>query len=162
MNALETHVRKVSRALHDAQVCRLYKIPNDRKMVDGQLIHAEQGPGDFWGFTATGRVILLECKMCKLPSLPLGPRGLKPHQVRALREVHAAGGLALVAWQRGDVVAVFDYGFVGLVSHGRKSVPWRDLDDGKGFGFPEYLHPLTEDPLQFFSPFLRAGTPAAP
>lgn len=151
-NTLETHVRKIARALHEHQICRLYKIPNDRKMADGQLIHAEQGPGDFWGFTSTGRVILLECKVCQRPFLPLGPRGLKAHQQRALQEVESAGGLALVAWQRGSQIAVFDYGFVRLVTYARKSVAWSDVQ-----AIPEYLHTLTESPQRFLEPFLPGG-----
>ena len=146
-NALETTVRQVARALHEHQVARLYKIPNDIKIVDGQVIHAEQTPVDFMGFTITGRVILLECKMRKAPSLALGPNGLKAHQQIALNEAHKAGGLGLLAWQNNEVVAVIDASQVNAYRKGKKSIAWKDIPD-------KFMHHLPEDPKRFFWPFL--------
>ena len=146
-NALELHVRQVSRALHEHQIARLYKIPNDIKVVDGQVIHAEQTPVDFMGFTITGRVILIECKMRKQTSLELGPKGLKAHQQIALNEVHRAGGIGLLVWMNDDQVAVIDYGQVNAYRLGKKSIAWKDIQS-------KYKHVLTEDPKRFFWPFL--------
>ncbi len=36
-NKLEAHIRKLAMELHTQQIARLYKIPNDIKMVDGQI-----------------------------------------------------------------------------------------------------------------------------
>jgi penicillin-binding protein-related factor A (putative recombinase) len=146
-NALETHIRKIARALHEHQIARLYKIPNDIKIVDGQLIHAEQTPADFLGFTITGRVILLECKMRLRTSLELGPKGLKAHQQIAINEAHKAGGLGLLAWMNGDQVAVIDAGQVNAYRKGKKSIAWNDIH-------AKYKHTLHEDPKRFFWPFL--------
>ena len=146
-NELEAHVRRAAKALHAAQKARLYKIPNDIKMVDGQIIHAEQTPVDFIGFTITGRVILLECKICTTKSLPLGPRGLKAHQQIAINEAHKAGGLGLLAWQHGLKVAVIDAGQVNVYRKGKKSIAWKDIPD-------KFKHELDELAEQFFWPFL--------
>lgn len=146
-NALEAHVRKLARALHDGQIARLYKIPNDIKVVDGQVIHAEQTPADFIGFTITGRVIMLECKMRKGTSLEMGPKGLKAHQQIAINEVHKAGGIGLLVWQNGDDVAVIDAGQVNAYRKGRKSIAWRDIPD-------KYKCPALLSEKRFFWPFL--------
>jgi penicillin-binding protein-related factor A (putative recombinase) len=149
MNALETHVRAVARALHDHQIARLYKIPNDIKIIDGEVQYAERTPVDFMGFTASGRVIMVECKMRNALSLGLNSSGLKPHQMIAIREAHKAGGLGLVCWQRQGQVAVLDAGQVEIYTkgRGRKSVSWKDIPE-------KYVHELYDDPLRFFWPFL--------
>jgi hypothetical protein len=104
------------------------------------------------GFTITGRVILLECKISKGPSLELGPRGLKAHQRIALNEAHRAGGLGLVAWMNENRlgqkrIAVIDAGQVKTYSAGRKSVPWRDIPR-------RFIHRLDDEPENFLWPFL--------
>jgi penicillin-binding protein-related factor A (putative recombinase) len=145
-NTLELLVRRVARSLHENQVARLYKIPNDIKMVDGKVLHAEQTPADFMGFTINGRVIILECKMRDNPSLELSKKILKPHQVIAINEVHQAGGIGLLVWQRGDRIAVIDAGQVKTYSEGRKSIPWSAIPD-------KYKNRPTIDPRRFFWPF---------
>ena len=146
-NELETTVRKIARFLHEHQIARLYKIPNDIKMVNGEVIHAEQTPVDFMGFTVGGRVILIECKMRKGPSLSLGPNGLKAHQQIALSEAHRAGGIALLAWKNDDAIAVIDFDQINAYRKGKKSIAWKDIPD-------KFKHPLDETAAQFFWPFL--------
>lgn len=127
MNELELHVRKVASFLHDHQVARLYKIPNDVKLEGGVVVHGEQTPCDFIGFTVSGRVILIECKMRQQLSLAVGDKGLKPHQLKAITECHKAGGIGLLLWQRGDELAVIDPDQVLAYSRGRKSIPWKAI-----------------------------------
>ncbi len=146
-NTLELTVRKVARTLHDYQVARLYKIPNDIKIVDGKLIHAEQTPPDFMGFTAGGRAIIIECKMCLDESLSLGKKGIKPHQLKAINEVHDAGGLGLVVWQKEGMIAVVDAGQVRAYTANRKSLPWKVIP-------PKFKREIMVEHLQFFWPFL--------
>lgn len=147
-NALETHIRKVARSLHENQLARLYKIPNDVRLVEGSVVHGDRQPADFMGFTITGRVIVLEAKMRKQKSLELGPKGIKAHQRIAINEAHQSGGLGLVAWMNGRRVAVIDAGQVQVYSHGRKSIPWNAIPDA-------FIHELDEDPTEFLVPFIR-------
>ncbi len=151
-NALETYVRKLAVALHEYQICRLYKIPNDIKITGGKIIHADQGPCDFIGFTVTGRAMLVECKMFQKPSLPIGEKGLKPHQYRALVEVHRAGGIGLLVWQNDFTIAVIDPEQITKYSRGRKSLPWKAIPES-------YKKDLVSDPRRFFWPFLPSSTP---
>lgn len=146
-NSLETHIRKLAMELHTLQKARLYKIPNDIKITGGQVIHAEQTPVDFMGFTIGGRVILLECKMCTKKSLPIGPGGLKAHQHIAINEAHHTGGIGLLAWQHGLKVAVIDAGQVGVYRKHKKSIAWKDIPD-------KFKHELDELAEKFFWPFL--------
>jgi len=146
-NALESHIRKIARDLHDLQLARLYKIPNDIKVIDGRILHAEQTPVDFIGFTAAGRVILLECKMRKATSLSLGPQGLKAHQRLAINEAHKAGGLGLLAWMNDGEIAMIDAGQVKAYGEGRKSITWKSIP-------PKFKHPVNEEPIRLFWPFL--------
>lgn len=146
-NALEAHIRRVARALHEHQLARLYKIPNDVRLVDGIVVYGDQQPADFMGFTIAGRVIVLEAKMRKQSSLELGPKGIKAHQRIAINEAHRAGGLGLVAWQNGKRIAVIDADQVKTYSLGRKSIPWKAIPE-------RYLHHLDEDPARFLWPFV--------
>jgi penicillin-binding protein-related factor A (putative recombinase) len=152
-NALEMHVRKVAWALHDHQLARLYKIPNDIKVNEGVIVHGEQTPCDFIGFTVTGRAILVECKMFQQPSLPVGAKGLKAHQLKALTECHKAGGIGLLVWQRGDELAVIDPDQVMAYSRGRKSIPWKAIP-------AMFTKSVVCPALEFFWPFVsRAPCP---
>lgn len=151
-NALELHVRKVAWALHDHQIARLYKIPNDVKLEAGVVVHGEQTPCDFIGFTITGRAILLECKMFQKLSLPLGKKGLKPHQLKAITECHRAGGIGLLVWQHGVQIAVIDADQVRVYSKGRKSLPWKAIP-------ARFTHPVIVDDLKFFWPFIAVRQP---
>ena len=146
-NDLETFVRSVAQSLHEHQIARLYKIPNDIKIVNGEVIHAEQTPVDFIGFTITGRVILIECKMRKSTSLSLGPAGLKAHQQIALNEAHRSGGIGLLVWQNDTQIAVIDYGQVNAYRLGKKSIAWKDIPS-------KFKHGLEDDPCSVFWPFL--------
>jgi len=154
MNFLENHVRKVARALHEHQIARLYKIPNDIKIVDNQLHYAERTPVDFMGFTITGRVIMLECKMCKAASLGLNASGLKAHQLIAITEAHKTGGMGLLAWQKMQTIAVIDAGQVVAYSRdkGRKSIAWKDIPS-------LYKHSIQEDPVRLLFPFVPIPVP---
>ncbi len=114
-NKLESLLRKAGKELAEWQVCRFYKIPEEFVMT----------PCDFFGFTPQGRAIMIEAKMVERASLPLGTApGLLPHQWTALREASRANCLALIAWQRGSSIAVFDVDMAIALSEHRKSVPW--------------------------------------
>ncbi len=92
-----------------------------------------QTPADFFGYTTTARAILVECKIRNETRLELGPGGLKPHQLRSLRELHRINGVALLAWGRGGVrnmvkrVALLDPDMIEAFSEGRKSIPWKAI-----------------------------------
>jgi hypothetical protein len=118
-NKLELLMRKAARELRDQQVCVLYKIPEEM----------QQTPCDFIGYTASGRCIMIECKMVKRPSLPIGKApGLAAHQWRALDEADRAGCICIVIWQRDDVLNFLMPGNIrDFMESGRKSVPWMDL-----------------------------------
>lgn len=147
-NALELHVRGVAAALHDHQVARLYKIPNDVRFDGGKTIHGGQTPCDFMGWTITGRAVAIECKMFKGPSLPFKyDTGLKAHQMLALMECHKAGGIGLLVWQRKLEIAIIDPDQVAHYSKDRMSIPWKVIP-------AKFKKSLATDPLQFFWPWL--------
>lgn len=148
-NELEAHVRLVARELHAAQKARLYKIPNDMRIVDGGVIHGGQTPADFMGFTRSGRVIVLECKMRKQKALEIGPKGLKAHQQIAINEAHKSGGIGILAWMNRERIAVIDADQVRAYSthKGRKSILWTDIPE-------RFIHELDEDPVKLLWPFV--------
>lgn len=151
-NSLEKLVRKVARTLHDYQIARLYKIPNDIKVIEGKILYGERTPPDFMGFTAHARVMMVECKSWNQPSLPIDKKGLKPHQYVALKEVHDAGGLGLLVWQNGGMIAVIDAGMIEHYRGDRKSLPWKVIP-------PRYkrkVAAMTDEHVRFFWPFLGA------
>lgn len=145
MNALEKKVRKIADELHEHQVLRLYKIPNDIKIAGDQLIHGDQVPADFIGFTATARAMLVECKITSRGRLDLSKKGLKPHQLQAILEVQRAGGLGLVVWQFEERIAVIDADQVRSYSEGRRSIPWQAIPY-------RYKKTVVSNPLTFFEP----------
>lgn len=148
INPLERRIKAVARGLHAFQVARLYKLPNDVKIIDGEMIFAEQVPCDFFGFTSSGRAILVECKMCKGDTLAVGDKkGVKPHQIQALREVQRAGGIGLLVWQRLLDLAVIDIDQVIAYSAGRKSITWSRIPE-------DFKKPAAIEDLQLFAPFL--------
>ena len=117
---LERLLRKAGRELPSYQVARFWKIPEEMA----------QTPCDFMGFTAHGRVILIEAKQVRRVSLPLCKSpGLLPHQFGALDECNRAGGLALVCWAVGDVCATLSWDMVLEFSRERRSVPWRKIEE---------------------------------
>lgn len=131
-------MRRVARSLEEKQRGKLWKMPNDLRITSsGAAIFGEKGPADFFGHTNTGRAVLIECKDIKTISLPLGSRGVKPHQWIALAEIHAAGGIGLVVWAKEDDVAVLDVDMIRSLTRGRKSVSWRAIP-------PQWKHPFGE------------------
>lgn len=118
-NKLELVLRKAGRELADYQVARFWKFPEEM----------QQTPCDFMGFTAHGRVILIEAKMVNRVSLPIGSSpGLLPHQFNALDAANRADGMSLVCWARGDTCAVLSFDQVLALSEDRKSIPWNAID----------------------------------
>lgn len=154
-NALERRVRIVAKSLHENQIARLHKIPNDMKILGNKAIHGEQTPADFIGWTAGGRVIVIECKMCLESSLQIGGKGLKPHQLIALREAHDSGGLGLLVWQRKEEIAVIDAAQILAYSKMRKSIPWQAIPF-------KFIHRLDVEHLRFFWPFMGTARHADP
>lgn len=148
MNYLELRVQRVGASLHDYQMARLYKVPNDIRLADGQVVHGAQTPCDFLGWTITGRAIAIECKMFKHPSLPVGEKGLKAHQLLAIRECHRAGGIGLLVWQRDQEIAVIDTDQIRVYSKGRKSIPWKNIPD-------RFKKPIDVEWRMFFWPFIQ-------
>lgn len=115
MNTLESLLRKAGRELADYQVARFFKIPEE----------LTQTPCDFFGYTASGRAILIEAKMVTRPRLPIGTsNGLQPHQWNELCDAHRAGAIALIAWKLGNEVAVIDPAMAIEISKGSRSIPW--------------------------------------
>jgi hypothetical protein len=148
---LERLIRKAARALHDYQVAKLWKIPTDFKMLgDGELAFGEEQPADFMGHTVGGRAIMVEAKMHCEPRLPIGSKsGVTPYQWTSLLECHKAMGLALIVWQRGAEIAVFDMDVACELSKKRRSIPWGKIQK-------RFLHSM-ESPsvhLDMFEPYL--------
>lgn len=119
-NKLETMMRQVGRELRDLQVAWIFKVPEEM----------QQTPCDFFGYTRTGRAILLECKMVRSTSLKVGNSpGLSPHQWMELEEAHRAGAVSLIAWAAGGSVAVFPWHEAANAAEGRRSIRWADVPD---------------------------------
>ncbi len=119
-NPLESLVRLAGNELADAQVARLFKVPEEM----------QQTPCDFFGYTASGRAILVECKMVSSrSSLPIGTApGLRPHQWCELTDANRADALALICWAHKGTVAVISVDMATKLSEGRKSIPWGSID----------------------------------
>ena len=139
-NWLEAEVRAAARHLHAKQIARIYQIPDD-------LMSQRRTPADFFGYTSTARAILIECKICAKPSLPMiaNGSGLQPHQRKALNELERANGVALLAWGKGGNgvvkrVALLDPLMIEKMSEGRRSVPWTSIPPTHVF----YVHELAQ------------------
>ena len=92
MNSLEILLRKIGRDLADKQVARFWKVPEEM----------QQTPCDFFGYTKTGRAILIEAKKVNRPRLPIGTSpGLKIHQWNELCDANRARAHGILIWQRG-------------------------------------------------------------
>jgi hypothetical protein len=150
MNTLERRVKQVAKSLHDHQIARLFRIPNDIRLAskdDGyQVIHGDQVPGDFIGYTVNGRALLVECKMTQADTLGT----LKPHQRIALLEVQDAGGIGLLVWQVKDKIAVIDADQLRAYTVDRKTLPWRVIP-------PKYRKPEDVEDLELFWPWLSGA-----
>lgn len=117
-NKLETMLRQVGRELRDLQVAWIFKVPEEM----------QQTPCDFFGYTRTGRAILIECKMVRSTSLKVcGQPGLSAHQWMELEEAHRAGAVSLIAWAAGGSVAVFPWQEAAAAAEGRRSIRWVDV-----------------------------------
>jgi len=139
----EAIIRRVGRNLEAHDVAKLWKWPEEKRIqtvptrcpscsawIKGKALqHTEKTGCDFFGYTRSGRVILIECKETDKPRLVLGATGLKPHQFYALYDAHRAGGIALLAWLHDDLVGVLDVDMIQEISHGRKSIPWKPIPD---------------------------------
>lgn len=148
---LELLIRKAARALCDYQVAKLWKLPNDLRITGaGTMAFGDEMPADFMGHTIGGRAFMVEAKMHNDPSLPIGSKsGVTPNQWTSLLECHKAMGLALIAWQRGDEIAVFDMDVAVELSKDRRSIPWEKIQK-------RFLHSV-ESPsvhLDMFEPYL--------
>ncbi len=121
-NRLELVIRKtVADQLHADQVARIFKVPEE----------LQQTPCDFFGYTASGRAILIEAKMVSSRvALPInGSPGLAKHQWNELGDANRANAIALIAWARKDKVAVISYDQAHAYSEKilRKSIPWGSI-----------------------------------
>lgn len=126
MNELEQTLRDAERILRERQVCTYYKIPNDMRLTEDQLIFGGRGPCDFIGHTVRGRAILIEAKMRDRKSLGIGnqSKDIKGHQWMALRDAAAAGCVSLILWQRKRELAVLPFALAQELRAGRRSIPW--------------------------------------
>lgn len=122
-NKLELILRAAGRDLANAQIARFFKVPEEMT----------QSPADFFGYTASGRAILIEAKYVHSTSLPIGnnSNGLQPHQWNELLDANRAGALALIAWGQHDVVKTISMDMAIALSEGkgRKSIAWKDIED---------------------------------
>jgi penicillin-binding protein-related factor A (putative recombinase) len=111
---LELRLREVFRQLYDQQVAFVFKVPEA----------LQQTPCDFFGFTVSGRAILIEAKQVTRDRLPLGTsNGLAPHQVTALQQASACGAFSIVVWQHEDMIMPLHWREVVSLSEGMKSIP---------------------------------------
>lgn len=77
------------------------RIATPSTVIRGRRCWTEKVVGDFFGITATGTAVLVECKhRTGTDGEPRKPRpsDFEKHQVEALRAWHFRGGLAMVAW----------------------------------------------------------------
>lgn len=140
---LEGLVRKAAKDLEGRDIARIWQwpeavalqreaqqCPQCRGWNEGfALLYREKNGCDFFGYTREARAILIECKEANKPRLDIGEKGLKPHQLIALRDGHRAGAIALLVWRRGDEIAVLDPDMIEMFSAGRKSIPWNAVPE---------------------------------
>lgn len=84
-----------------------HKIHTPTTVNRGRKVYTEKVAGDYFGITATGQAVLVECKHRTGPDgEPRMPRlsDFEAHQIANLREWERRGGLAMVAfWSDGQV-----------------------------------------------------------
>ena len=138
---LEALLRHTGRVLADHQIAYLFKVPEEMATT----------PCDFFGYTRTGRAILIECKeMSSRPSLPIANEpGLAPHQWNALRDAGRANCIALICWVYHGTLATIDIDMAVELSRGRKSIPWGKIPE-------RFLHfdPKPSECLTLLEPFI--------
>jgi len=130
------------RRLAEHQIAYLFKVPEEMVTT----------PCDFFGYTRTGRAILIECKEVKRSSLPIGTsNGLRLHQWNALRDAGRANCIALICWLNDGVLATIDIDMAVALSRDRRSIPWKDIPE-------KFLHqsPTPSDCLTLLEPFVRS------
>jgi hypothetical protein len=115
-NKLEIELRRIGRSLADKQICRFWKVPEEM----------QQTPCDFFGYTNTGRAILIEAKMAQRNHLPIVKAGKKgtgisDHQLQEIREARNAGAVAFFVWMKGEECAIF---YPSIIMDEDKSVLW--------------------------------------
>ena len=138
---LESLLRHTGRILAEHQIAYLFKVPEEMTTT----------PCDFFGYTRTGRAILIECKEVERESLPIGSApGLAPHQWNALRDAGRAGCIALICWVRNGVLATIDIDMAIAFSRDRRSIPWKKIQ--KRFLHPNLSHGGC---LEILEPFVR-------
>lgn len=161
--ACEALIRKVARALEAADVARLWKWPEEKvtkkhgmqcrscgSWYQGLEVINTARPGtDFFGFTSSGRVVLIECKQTDKARLEIGEKGVKAHQFYALHDCHRAGGIALLCWLHKKELAVLDCDMIQRFSGERRSIPWKEIPD-------RFIRTVSAEsrPLEMLEPFL--------
>lgn len=139
---LEGMIRKAADEYHSHGEARLWKAINDQ---------TERTPADFFGFTKSGRCILVEAKNVDSSVLRIGGKsGIHPHQWISLVELHRAGGIALIAWRRPslELTSIFDVDVVQSVTYELRSysIPWDSI--------PSFLGKRDDhDPFGLFTPY---------
>lgn len=117
-NKLESLIRYTGERLREHQAAHVFKVPEE----------LQKTPVDFFGYTASGRAILIEAKMVDRLSLPIGTsNGFRPHQWNELLDANRANCIALIAWMRKGIVAVIDMDQALSYSEGRRSIPWKSI-----------------------------------
>ncbi len=143
---LEALLRHTGRILAEHQIAYLFKVPEEFTTT----------PCDFFGYTSTGRAILIEAKEVQRASLPIGVKpGLLPHQWNALCDANRANCIALICWMRKGALATIDVDMAIELSKDRRSIPWKEIPK-------RFLHtdPRPSTCLELLEPFVRAETPA--
>ena len=161
-NELELKLRQCARELESYDVARLWKwevpvrIKSGKDQCPGcsrffqttQALFTRATGADFFGYTASGRVILIECKETKIDRLPLGEGGLKAHQFIHLADCDRANGIALLVWRRKEEVAVIGIDVIKWLTTNRKSIPWGRIPQ-------KFVKPWDCDPKELLEPHLR-------
>lgn len=141
---LEHLIRSCSRKLAERQVARIFRWPEEKIeqrrssqctscgtfSSHTEVLRTAKNGCDFFGYTASGRHIAIEAKQGIPASLPIWAKsghGIQVHQMLHLTEVARAGGLALVVWKRGGLVATVDIDMIAALSEERKSLAWAKI-----------------------------------
>ena len=140
---LEALLRMAGRRLAEHQTAYIFKVPEEMTTT----------PCDFFGYTRTGRAILIEAKEVQRSSLPIGNSpGLATHQWNALCDAGRANCIALICWMREGVIATIDIDMAIELARGRRSVPWKAIPK-------KFLHPDSTPASCFklLEPFVRSA-----
>jgi len=88
-------------------IADIFKLPVPTRQVGRQLIRVHRQRCDYVGFLAGGRGVVMEAKSFEHTSMPIIPdtykgRGIKTHQLKALKDAQAWGCVAVLVWKCGD------------------------------------------------------------